>query len=199
MRDAGAFLAIRSTASLTATQQECALAKPYVPYDGPIVTRKEAKEKNKKFYFTGESCRHGHISQRRVKYSACLECEKVKANRQRLANPDRHQQRVNAWLAKNPERASHLWHINRARRRAREAGAEGSFTKENVLEIFNRQKGKCAECKINLEKYHIDHVMPLSLGGSNWPTNLQILCKTCNQKKHAKHPIDWAQENGRLL
>ena len=37
-------------------------------------------------------------------------------------------------------------------------------------------------------KYHVDHRMPLSLGGSNYPDNLQLLCPTCNLSKSATHP-----------
>jgi 5-methylcytosine-specific restriction endonuclease McrA len=39
----------------------------------------------------------------------------------------------------------------------------------------------------------------VSLGGSSHPSNLQLLCEHCNRTKWAKHPIAWAQENGRLL
>lgn len=80
--------------------------------------------------------------------------------------------------------------------------AEGSFTADDVKKILTRQKNKCAECGASVKKKtdrHIDHVMPIKLGGSNWPSNLQILCKKCNLTKGAKHPIDWANSRGRLL
>jgi 5-methylcytosine-specific restriction endonuclease McrA len=41
--------------------------------------------------------------------------------------------------------------------------------------------------------------MPLARGGSNWISNIALACPTCNKRKGAKHPIDWAQQNGRLL
>ena len=85
-------------------------------------------------------------------------------------------------------------------KRARRKLAEGSHTKEDVAKILERQKWKCAECKASLKKaYHVDHIMPLALGGSNWPRNLQCLCPSCNVRKFATHPIDWARKNGRLV
>jgi len=39
-------------------------------------SRKEAKEQNAKYYYTGEPCKHGHITLRKVKGS-CVECLKI--------------------------------------------------------------------------------------------------------------------------
>lgn len=56
--------------------------------------------------------------------------------------------------------------------------------------LFNRENGRCAICKCDLtgvialgKKIHIDHIIPISSGGTNDPTNLQILCDDCNLKK----------------
>ena len=89
-----------------------------------------------------------------------------------------------------------------AQRRARKRDAGGSFTSVDVAAIFLRQRGLCAGhgCGVKLgSTYHRDHIKPLALGGDNSARNIQLLCPTCNHKKHAKDPIDWAQENGRLL
>jgi len=78
----------------------------------------------------------------------------------------------------------------------------GVHKPEDITEILKRQKFKCAECGVSVKdkkNRHVDHIMPLALGGSNWPTNLQILCPPCNLSKSAKHPIDFAQRKGRLL
>lgn len=88
--------------------------------------------------------------------------------------------------------------------RARKRSAEGKHTAAEVLAIFEAQRGLCASCneklfKSGIKKYHVDHIMPLALGGTNWASNLQCLCKSCNLRKNSKDPIQWANENGRLL
>ncbi|WP_394230555.1 HNH endonuclease [Shewanella colwelliana] len=56
--------------------------------------------------------------------------------------------------------------------------------------LFCREKGLCAICKTDLSsmfhtqgKLAIDHIVPIALNGVNDPTNLQILCQSCNGKK----------------
>ncbi|MGP0054591.1 MAG: HNH endonuclease [Steroidobacteraceae bacterium] len=31
--------------------------------------------------------------------------------------------------------------------------------------------------------FHVDHVVPLARGGTNWPANLALLAPVCNRKK----------------
>lgn len=88
------------------------------------------------------------------------------------------------------------------RRRAKLVASSGHFTPEDLVKIHKLQKGKCANplCRVKLgRKFHMDHIMPLALGGSNARTNIQILCPGCNLRKARKHPVVFAQENGLLL
>lgn len=62
------------------------------------------------------------------------------------------------------------------------------------------QKWMCVVCRCDIKDgYHLDHIMPLALGGTNASVNLQLLCPACNRKKHAKHPVDFMQSQGFLL
>jgi len=125
--------------------------------------------------------------------------EKVRAwsNSYNIKNKDKVKKMIKDWGERNPEarRTARLKYVGRKK------GADGSFTPHDIKELFLQQKSKCAFCFKNIsdKKYHIDHIVPLFRGGSNWRENLQLLCPTCNCSKGRKDPIEWAQSKGRLL
>lgn len=95
---------------------------------------------------------------------------------------------------KNPEQYAERYR----NRRARVNNNGGSHTAGDIRKILEDQSYLCPYCDADLTAgYHIDHVMPLSLGGSNWPSNLQCTCPPCNLRKASKHPDDFAKEMGR--
>ena len=51
--------------------------------------------------------------------------------------------------------------------------------------IFKRDKNTCYICKRKLRKYErtLDHIIPLSKGGTDSYSNLYTCCKKCNQNK----------------
>lgn len=101
-----------------------------------------------------------------------------------------------AWRAGNPEKAAAKDRNQNARRKK----AEGHHAPEDIHRIYDAQNGKCACCKEKVgKKYHIDHIQPLSKGGSNFAKNVQILCPTCNMSKSNKDPITFMQSLGMLL
>lgn len=74
-----------------------------------------------------------------------------------------------------------------AARRAKLHQAEGTFTKQDLKKLYEEQEGKCFYCGDALDgAYHVDHVIPISRGGSNNLDNLQLLCQCCNLSKHDK-------------
>ena len=91
----------------------------------------------------------------------------------------------------------HVKRRGESKRRARKRGGGGSHTTKEVIDMLTAQQNKCACCNTRLVKYHVDHILPLVLGGSDNIDNIQILCPPCNQRKSAKHPDIWARENGK--
>lgn len=121
---------------------------------------------------------------------------RTRQSRERHAS--KYKERARRYRTENPEKSQ-----SRVRnRRARIRNSEGTHNERDIEAILVRQKFKCAECGTTVKERsnrQVDHIMPIALGGANWPSNLQILCPLCNQKKNAKHPIDFARSNGRLL
>jgi len=71
--------------------------------------------------------------------------------------------------------------------------AEGAHTPCELTALYADQNGKCANpvCGTNLaDGYHVDHIVALVNGGTNWIENIQLLCPTCNLRKGRK---DYAQ------
>lgn len=110
------------------------------------------------------------------------------------ANKEKHSNLTKAWRLANPN----AYRIQRQNRKARKSQFKLSLGLSEKL--FLIQRGMCACCGQPLgDKYHLDHIMPLALGGTNTDDNIQLLRQRCNNQKHAKHPVDFMQSRGFLL
>jgi len=73
--------------------------------------------------------------------------------------------------------------IRVALRKAITRGAKSEkFTKQ---EIYERDGGVCHLCgkKCNQSNWHLDHLIPLSLGGEHTKQNVAVACPRCNESK----------------
>ena len=114
----------------------------------------------------------------------------------RLKNIDSIKIKQAAWQAANPEACR----INRQNRRARQNEPMGILSHGLSEKLFRLQKGMCPCCSQPLgDNFHLDHIVPLALGGSHADGNIQLLRARCNLQKHAKDPIDFMQSRGFLL
>lgn len=160
-----------------------------------IISREDARKLGLKRFYTGSPCQRGHDAERKVANKTCVVCCGIHFAKFYEKNSDRLNATKVAWYKENPEYAREAANKRRAHKRS----AGGTYTKQDIDKIYALQKGKCVNCLMAFGKYHIDHIMPLALGGDNYPTNLQLLCPKCNQSKKDKHPLDWARKNGRLI
>ncbi len=129
-------------------------------------------------------------------YYRNIERQRSRSLEYRNANIEECRAKSSKYNKENPERIAAL----ARNRRAKISGNGGKHTADDISAILKMQRGKCAYCRINLgKKRHVDHVIPIALGGSNGRENLQILCVPCNKTKSAKDPIVFAQSLGMLL
>lgn len=201
------------------------LAIEYVPYDGPIVTRAEAKAVGLVRYFNGIPCKRGHIAQRTTGNNTCIVCARgsssashkahppnqilARARRLRwsdankehprnfyVANAEMVKARVKAWRAANRQTV----YANVRNRNAKKRAAAGSHTAADIQMLFKAQRGRCAYCRVSIKSgHHVDHITALVKGGSNAVANLQLTCVRCNTSKSARDAIEFAQSMGLLI
>lgn len=63
-----------------------------------------------------------------------------------------------------------------------------NFTEHDVSNIFKMQNGKCGYCRKKLVRYHIDHIVALSKGGSNDRRKYSITMWTMQFEQKGKRP-----------
>lgn len=137
----------------------------------------------------------------RIEERKCEQCKKTfkptqrtKANRfcsstcygkSRRVDPEVLRQRRLAYVRKYRKEHPEWTRLQKNKRRALELGAEGSFTKEEWDALKEKHGHRCAHCK-EKKKLTIDHIKSLTKGGSNYISNIQPLCSSCNSTKWIK-------------
>ena len=141
----------------------------------------------------------------------CIPCTKAKNARWAAANSDAVNKKSRKWNAANAEskratnaayRAKNRDQINARRKIRRDENlaaaraqyadknalrrhAAGKLSKGIVFKLLIAQRWKCACCGTPFgRQYHVDHIIPLSRGGRNIDSNVQLLLPRCNQQKY---------------
>lgn len=97
----------------------------------------------------------------------------------REANREKSLAAMRAWALANPDRVNLLSRLKKQRRRA--AGVLTVADWELVLDTYGRECLACGKPEVT-----IDHVIPVSKGGTNTIDNVQPLCGPCNNSKFTK-------------
>lgn len=127
----------------------------------------------------------------------CIECvkgycksDKVK-ERDRLRNKDEKRMeatrvRLSIWAKNNPEKVKAKVHNYRSRKN----NTPGKLTQATIDLMYLVHGRACLKCG-SFERPTIDHILPLTKGGSHYIYNLQPLCNSCNCSKSNKHNTDY--------
>jgi len=186
-----------------------------------IVRRAIAITMGLKTYFTGKSCPKGHISERYTSAGTCIQCaaeiskskEKKKYDKEygeinkekRIARSraysaktsDKRIANATKWAEENPDKRRAISQAYKARRRSQEKSSDST---SDLMKWEKSAKKLCYWCGVACDKtYHVDHYFPLSKGGKHEIKNLVISCKSCNLRKSAKDPYEFAKSKGKLF
>lgn len=150
----------------------------------------ENKEREKKRLAAAYLARKSEIgARRRARYAANKQRELARNRAWRAKNLDRARAICRQWAKDHPL----VMRAIVARRRSLRLKAEGRYTNRDVLSLLAAQNGRCKSCGRDICcGFEVDHVIPLTRGGSNWPANLQLLCQACNRSKSNKLPEEWS-------
>jgi 5-methylcytosine-specific restriction endonuclease McrA len=170
----------------------------------PCALRLDAMVAGAVRYSTGKPCGNGHVAHRLTSTGTCVECLRIGARVYRAAHPGKARTSVRlstARLLSDPEaRRRRRIQMNKSdhARRAAKTNAGGIYTVDDIVRLTNLQKGRCACCG-KRRKLTVDHIVPLARGGSNGPTNLQMLCVSCNSSKGSRDAVAFMQGRGLLI
>lgn len=101
------------------------------------------------------------------------------------------------WRADNKELVRSIRRSYKARRRSWSKDGDSTSV---IGEWESKARKTCYWCGIQCKtEYHVDHYEPLARGGKHEIANLVIACPTCNLKKNASDPYEFAAQSGRLF
>lgn len=136
-------------------------------------------------------------------YFICKKCANTKTLKWKKENKEKNRELSRNWYKNNLEKAREInrisgkkWrknHPDKKRqycrdRRALIAKTEGKFTKKEWESLKKKCDYCCVLCGLREPEIKLvtDHIIPLSKGGTNYITNIQPLCGSCNSSKGNK-------------
>jgi 5-methylcytosine-specific restriction endonuclease McrA len=119
--------------------------------------------------------------------SSCRSCQNEVNLLSKKKYPERQRQYRSLYIKRNPE----FHRAKEKRRRARLKGA--SLYRVTKLDLAKILRNPCFYCGSTI-RMTIDHVIPLSRGGSHSIGNLVAACKACNSQKRQRFVTEWNKE-----
>lgn len=149
------------------------------------------KATNKKYYEANKQRENARVRQwERDNRERHLESRRL----YKRGNPT-HVASVLDWQKKNPQKVR----AYKANTRSNRKNGIGQLPPDITEKLYALQRGRCAYCPTKLTRFHLDHILPIARGGLNIESNVQLLCRQCNQSKSDRDPIEFVRSRGLLL
>jgi 5-methylcytosine-specific restriction endonuclease McrA len=153
----------------------------------PEKFNKDANERAKKYYKTHrEVClerariyREKHLDKVKAATDSWFENNKEYRRRYKAKYRKQHAAQIEAYRKANKERQI----VYKANRKTRLTNAGGKFTIKQWRELCETYNNRCLCCG-KKRPLTVDHVIPVSKGGTSDISNIQPLCGPCNSTKH---------------
>lgn len=155
--------------------------------DGHVSQCKECRNLHRKEYYINNKEKHNQYKLDNVESIKSYNKKYQKENIEKLKESNKRYAKTDKGRAKQYRGAV----------KRRSYKQKVSFQPHERLEILERDNWNCQCCGIKVhdrstgdwntyDKAHIDHIIPISKGGNSEPSNLQVLCRTCNLSKSDK-------------
>jgi len=148
--------------------------------------RKRHAENPEKYYLQGKKWREENKDKAneyaRVWRSANLEKSAAIKSKWQSQNKEKVNEINQSWRKSNPDKTKQY----RQNRRAHLMGNGGVIKAQEWKDLCLLYGNKCLCCGRDDVSLTIDHVIPLTKGGSNTIDNAQPLCQSCNSRKGTK-------------
>ena len=177
-------------------------------------TRKEAKELQVTYYYTGKPCKHGHVNKRLTSSADCFSCALIKSTKWKKNNWKKHLADCNKWKHEHADlgklaqqryyrnnkekiqKFSKLWReqnpdrvcASANHRHACKLRATPKWANlDKILEFYQDASKLTKSTGI---EHQVDHIIPLRgklVCGLHVENNLQVLTATDNMHKQARY------------
>lgn len=135
--------------------------------------------------------REAYRAYMRKRWSTNRESNLIRMSKRRIANREALRKYYRAWRAKN--RRTHAEYMaNAVALRRALIVSNGPVARINRRAVWGRDEGHCRvglTCNFEFvlfEKMHLDHIVPISRGGTHTWNNVQTSCSSCNLTKGSK-------------
>ncbi len=103
-------------------------------------------------------------------------------------NPGKRDEARKAWAFRNPGHAN--YRAQRRRARLLDSSSPG-VPSEVFLQKCKSSDYRCWYCMKKCDRLEREHIVPISRGGQDSPSNVIPACKGCNSSKHNKLLHEW--------